>query len=193
MGPRWGLGVVVEQCIGCYACITACKMENGIPLGVFINRVDKAGPVGRFPKVEMRYLFKTCMQCLHPPCLQACSTGALRQRADGIVVVESDECTGCQECLQACPYGALAYLEEKNVAAKCDLCAHRLDRGMDPMCVGTCPTGVLILGDLNDSGSPLSQRLTQGDSFVAQSSRGTSPAVRYLTSSKLAKSKLNGG
>ncbi|MFQ5904572.1 MAG: 4Fe-4S dicluster domain-containing protein [Candidatus Binatia bacterium] len=192
MERRWGLGVEVGHCTGCYTCITACKMENGIPLGAFINRVEKAGPVGRFPKVEMRYLFKTCMQCLHPPCLQACPTAALQKRADGIVVVEAEQCNGCQECLEACPYQALAYLEEKNVAAKCDFCAHRLDRGMDPKCVGTCPTGVLIFGDLNNPESPLSQRLTQGDNFVSQPGCGTAPAVSYLTASRLAREQLGG-
>tara|TARA_B100000315_G_C14208150_1_gene420790 strand:- start:204 stop:449 length:246 start_codon:yes stop_codon:yes gene_type:complete len=50
MERRWGLGVEVEQCIGCYTCITACKMENGIPLGTFINRVKKKGPGRAVPE-----------------------------------------------------------------------------------------------------------------------------------------------
>ena len=63
---------------------------------------------------------------------------------------------------------------------------------MEQICVGTCPTGVLTLGDLNDPDSPLLQRLAQKDNFVSAPDYGSDPAVHYLTSSRLAPESLKG-
>ncbi|HSF77579.1 MAG TPA: 4Fe-4S binding protein, partial [Steroidobacteraceae bacterium] len=30
-GPRYGMGIEVEKCIGCNRCVEACKAENGVP------------------------------------------------------------------------------------------------------------------------------------------------------------------
>lgn len=186
-----GLGIDVHRCIGCYSCITSCKMENGIPLGIFLNRVTKAGPAGKFPKVEMHYLFKACMQCQKPPCLPSCPTEALSQRDDGIVMVNADKCDGCKECLEKCPYHALSYLEEKNLVVKCSLCAHRLDRGLEPMCVTTCMTEALVFGDLNDPNNKMAQLAAKAGSVIPLARYATEPANRYWIQSHLALEQLD--
>lgn len=183
MERRWALGIEVDRCIGCYSCVTACKMENGVPLGSFLNRVAKVGPLGSFPHVEMRYLFKACLQCRRPPCLEGCPVGALSQRDDGIVIIDPDRCSGCQECLEHCPYGALAYVPEQNRIMKCHLCAHRLDRGERPMCVEACMTGVLTFGDGNDFPKDALWLGAEGDRLAPRPQLGTEPAVFYRTSS----------
>lgn len=193
MERRWTLGIEVDRCIGCYGCITACKMENGVPLGSFLNRVTKVGPMGNFPQVEMRYLFQTCVQCRRPSCLEGCPAGALSQREDGIVAIDPDRCSGCQECLERCPYGALAYVPEQGHVMKCHLCAHRLDRGERPMCVETCMTGALIFGDPNDPQGDLFRLQADGDRLVPRAYLGTEPAVFYRTSSARIRAHLGQG
>jgi len=47
---RWVKLLDQDRCIGCYACTTACKSENDVPLGVtrtFVKSVDVGGvPAG---------------------------------------------------------------------------------------------------------------------------------------------------
>jgi anaerobic dimethyl sulfoxide reductase subunit B (iron-sulfur subunit) len=43
----------------------------------------------------------------------------------------------------ACPFGAPAYDQAAGIMTKCDLCATRIDSGLLPACVATCPTEAL--------------------------------------------------
>ena len=47
-----GLLINLDRCSGCDSCIVACKLENGLDLGHFYNKVISIGPVGTFPNVE---------------------------------------------------------------------------------------------------------------------------------------------
>lgn len=80
----------------------------------------------------------------------------------------------------------------RGVVEKCTFCVQRLDRGLaegltpgvdeeaTPACVNACPVKARIFGDLNDSGSPVSQALNSSPSFRLSESLGTSPHVYYL-------------
>jgi Fe-S-cluster-containing dehydrogenase component len=72
-----------------------------------------------------------------------CPVVAIRKREDGIVVLNHDECTGCEMCIDACPYDAIAFDEQNSVARKCNLCYQRVDSGLlpacaDNVCLGHC-------------------------------------------------------
>ncbi|MDH7570104.1 MAG: hypothetical protein QHJ73_11020, partial [Armatimonadota bacterium] len=71
-----------------------------------------------------------------------------------------------KQLVDACPYGVVYWNEEKQLAQKCTLCAHRLDEGKIPRCVQVCPSGCLTFGDLDDPESAVSRLLAerQGDS-----------------------------
>ena len=43
---------------------------------------------------------------------------------------------------------------------KCTLCAHRVDQGLEPACVVTCPTDARIFGDWEEENGKL-QRLVR--------------------------------
>lgn len=91
-----------------------------------------------------RYEFQItiCRHCDDPDCLQACPSGALVRKRNGIVVMKDDDCSLCGLCADACPYNAIFYHQAANRYLKCDLCAGRAE---GPLCVAVCPVGAITL------------------------------------------------
>ncbi len=149
----------VSICNGCHCCQIACKDEHvgndwtpyakpQPDTGQFWLRVSEFVR-GTVPKVKMHYISLMCQHCDQAPCIEACPVdGALYQRADGLVIIDSDKCTGCKSCLDSCPYDVIYFNEDLNLAQKCTGCAHLLDDGWkEPRCVDACPTGALKFGE----------------------------------------------
>jgi Fe-S-cluster-containing dehydrogenase component/formate-dependent nitrite reductase membrane component NrfD len=174
---RWGKLLDQSRCIGCHACSTACKSENAVPLGVHRTYV-KAVEVGRFPAVRRAFQVTRCNQCDDAPCTAACPTRAMYRRRDGIVDFDKAICIGCKACIAACPYDAIFINPEDGAAEKCNLCSHRIDAGLEPACVTVCPTGAIIVGDLDDPASPVAQAAQRGAPVRAPEKR-TLPKVLY--------------
>jgi anaerobic dimethyl sulfoxide reductase subunit B (iron-sulfur subunit) len=87
------------------------------------------------------------MHCEKPACAEVCSVGAISKRSDdGIVVVDSDKCTGCQDCYSACPFD-IPQFGKDGIMQKCDYC---LETGGFPACTETCPGEALFSGTIND-------------------------------------------
>ncbi|MHB1597650.1 MAG: 4Fe-4S dicluster domain-containing protein [Acidimicrobiales bacterium] len=166
------------RCIGCHACTTACKSENSVPLGVTRTYV-KSVEVGIFPQVRRSFQVTRCNQCGDAPCVAACPTKAMYQREDGIVDVDKSICIGCKACMAACPYDAIFVNPEDHSAEKCNLCAHRLDIGLEPACVSVCPTGAILVGDLADPASPVARIVQREAVTVRRPEKHTRPGVFY--------------
>ncbi|HSE44035.1 MAG TPA: 4Fe-4S dicluster domain-containing protein [Gemmatimonadales bacterium] len=102
---RYGMVIDTRRCVGCRACVVACKAENKTPPGVFYNRVlEDAFPA---PDDKPVYATKPCFHCEKPPCVEPCPVtprATYKRERDGIVVVDYDRCIGCGLCVQACPY-----------------------------------------------------------------------------------------
>jgi Fe-S-cluster-containing dehydrogenase component len=139
--------VNTEDCVGCYACEIACKQEHDLPVGPRLIRVSPDGPRQIDGKLQMRYTIAQCLHCSHPQCQDACPVGAISTREDGIAIINEELCNGCKDCIEGCPYGAMQFNEVKKIAQKCDLCVERLDRGLKPACVATCPSHCIYFGD----------------------------------------------
>ncbi len=175
---RWAKVVDQTRCIGCHACSTACKSENQVPLGVhrtYVKYVD----VGRFPEARRAFQVTRCNQCAEPPCVHACPTAAMYQRPDGIVDFDKSVCIGCKACIAACPYDAVFINPEDHSAEKCNFCAQRLDIGLEPACVVVCPTEAIVVGDLNDGTSRVSQAVGRDTVAVRRPEKGTRPTLFY--------------
>ena len=167
------------RCIGCHACTTACKSENDVPLGVtrtYVKSVD----VGIFPQVRRAFQVTRCNQCTDAPCVAACPTEAMFKRDDGIVDFDKDICIGCKACMAACPYDAIFINPEDHSAEKCNMCAHRLDIGLEPACVSVCPTEAILVGDLNDPQSKVAKLVQRRPVQVRRPEKETGPGVFYL-------------
>lgn len=151
---RWGMVIDLKKCVGCYACVVACKQEHFLPPNVFWNRV-MVSEVGEFPTVRKLVYPVLCNQCKDAICLDVCPSNATFKREDGIVIIDADKCTGCQYCIIACPYqqrtfldnakigyfskqglteveklGKLLYPLQSGTTVKCNFCLERIDYGL---------------------------------------------------------------
>ncbi|HEX9354544.1 MAG TPA: 4Fe-4S dicluster domain-containing protein [Streptosporangiaceae bacterium] len=179
-GPlaRWAKVLDQSRCIGCHACTTACKSENEVPVGVtrtYVKSVD----VGVFPQARRAFQVTRCNQCEDAPCVTACPTQAMYRRPDGIVDFDKTICIGCKACIAACPYDAIFINPEDQSAEKCNMCAHRLDIGLEPACVTVCPTEAILVGDLNDPASPVARIIEREAVQVRRPEKETRPGVYY--------------
>lgn len=198
---KLGLVIDLDSCVGCQACVTACKEWNTgghmAPLtdmnpygggadGVWFNRVhtfeqqhEGTSRTVHFPR--------SCLHCDEPACVTACPTGASYKRSsDGIVLVDEDKCIGCQLCSWACPYGAREFDSEVGVMKKCTLCVDRIynqnleEEERVPACVAACPTSARHFGDLGDPESAVSQLVAERDGVDLMPEMGYRPTNKYL-------------
>lgn len=147
----------LKNCTGCKACQVACKEKNDLPAGLLWRRVVEVCGGTWTPRGDAwidstftYFLSTACYHCEDPICLEVCPTRAIRQRADGIVTVDSGRCIGCRYCEWACPYGAPRFDPSTGLMSKCDFCADLLDEGKSPACVSACQMRVLDFGDLEE-------------------------------------------
>jgi molybdopterin-containing oxidoreductase family iron-sulfur binding subunit len=104
---RYGMVIDTRRCVGCRACVVACKAENKTPPGVSYNRVLEDA----FPAPDDKPVFATkpCFHCEKPPCVEPCPVdppATYKRDRDGLVVVDYERCIGCGACVGACPYDA---------------------------------------------------------------------------------------
>lgn len=188
---NYGIVVDVAKCNGCYSCFLACKDENcgeefpgysaGQPMTGhhWINLIEIER--GTYPKVKLNHVPVTCAQCDHPACVKAGTDGAVYKREDGIVMIDPVKAVGQKEIVNSCPYRMIFWNEEKNVAQKCDMCAHLLDNGFKrPRCVEMCPTGCLTFGDLNDPNSEVSKLVAAKKPYALRPEFGLGDKILYL-------------
>jgi len=187
---RYGILMNVQQCIGCRTCMLSCKNAYEIPAGGTNNyqgreyyRIWPADTEqGKYPYVVRNETIMRCMQCQNPPCVAACPVfGALTQRKDGIVVVDSTKCIGDLACVAACPYGAMYFRTDTSSVDKCDLCAAQLDAGQAvPTCVSSCLGEAMVFGDLDDPNSTISQMIKSTSATQLHPEYSTNPSNYYV-------------
>ena len=200
----WAMVIDVDKCIGCGRCVRACKEENGVPDEPFFFRtwveryhvldgqmdrpqVDSPnGGADGFPEkyagappAKTFFIPKLCNHCTHSPCVQVCPVGATFESPDGVVLVDQTYCLGCRYCVQACPYGCRYIDPRTHVVDKCDLCYHRITRGLTTACCEVCPTGARTLADLNDPKDPVHEFLRTRTIQVLKPHMATRSKVFY--------------
>jgi len=141
----------VDRCSGCGACVVACMDQNDIfpekgqPAFRRIYQVED----GQYPDASIRYVSIACLHCEDSPCVIACPTGAIKKdKKTKAVIVNRDLCIGCHSCALACPFGVPRYDSEDKMQ-KCNLCAERVEFGLQPACVKVCPVQALRFEPIN--------------------------------------------
>ena len=67
----------------------------------------------------------------------------------------------------------------KGVIEKCTFCVQRVEKGLEPACVETCPTDALVFGDIEAPDTPLSRYLQKNQTWQLLDEAGTKPSVYY--------------
>ncbi|MCL5270265.1 MAG: 4Fe-4S dicluster domain-containing protein [bacterium] len=142
-------------CIGCEACVDACKKVNGLgpdrlwPEQKAIDDLSATRYTTILRRPGPRYVRQQCRHCVDPACASACLVGAMHKTPEGPVVYDSGRCMGCRYCMVACPYGIPRYDWNKAVpyVRKCTMCYDRLKAGKLPACEEACPEKATIFGE----------------------------------------------
>jgi len=140
-----------SRCSGCRTCAVACKTWNGLPPGPLKYLKIYEYESGIFPDILLNFHWIPCFHCESPSCIDVCPRGAIfKEDKFGAVLIDNDKCIGCRECYQICPYGAPVFESDKSgvKAHKCDMCIDRLNVGLKPICVLSCPNRALDFGPL---------------------------------------------
>lgn len=161
MEPRYGILIDLTRCIGCQACVVACKTGNELAPGQsYIDIQEKVN--GRFPVLSVAFLTHRCYHCGDAACVAVCPTGALYKKYR-LTAVDEEKCIACERCVKACPYGVPEMVDDH--VSKCTGCMELVESGQNPWCVQTCPSGALEFGNRR---TLMTQARAQIDSIRAQ-------------------------
>jgi formate dehydrogenase iron-sulfur subunit len=124
----------ISKCVGCGACVEACREVNGRKYPepkkpfpkMYPDRVkaedwsekrnvsDRLTPYNRLyiQSATVNYqgkdynltLPRRCMHCTNPPCVKLCPWGAAKQLPNGIARLDPDLCLGGAKCKEVCPW-----------------------------------------------------------------------------------------
>lgn len=190
--PEEALGLLFDGtlCIGCRACISACKEANAMPAertaleignywdapldisGKTLNVIKcyRDGAGTNKDEIKDGYAFSktSCMHCVDPSCVSACPVSAMtKDPTTGVVSYSLDACIGCRYCVEACPFGVPRFTYDTPFPkiAKCQLCTQRYADGHYSACAEVCPTGATLFGKTKDLKVEVSRRkaLKPGD------------------------------
>ncbi|HJV63069.1 MAG TPA: hydrogenase 2 operon protein HybA, partial [Albitalea sp.] len=181
--PPDAVGLLFDStlCVGCKACVAACKEANGMPpdpssegdlwdtpldiSGKTLNviKLYRHGTAERKDREEDGYAFvkKSCMHCVDPSCVSACPVKAMtKDEHTGVVRYNQDACIGCRYCVAACPFGVPRFTYDTPIPhiSKCQLCQHRWADGRYAACAEVCPTGATLFGKVTDLKDEIARR-----------------------------------
>ena len=155
-----------EKCSACGACALACMDQNDVaveageqPFRYTFTQESKTG--------ELKFYSVSCMHCADAPCVMGCPSGCLYKDPDtGFTLYNNTYCIGCHSCAMACPYGAPTFRptgegRPREKMEKCHGCLERIQAGLQPACVHSCPTGALTWRWAEDGESSALSQLYQ--------------------------------
>jgi len=153
---RFGMVIDLDRCIGCKACVIACKIENNIPYAtperVRERRVIQwMQMIPRSHEEKFKFLPRPCMMCDNPPCIKVCPVKATYKGEYGLIGQIYPRCIGCRYCMNNCPYNVKFFnwfkpewdenydkiknpdvsVRPKGVVEKCIFCHHRLQKAKE--------------------------------------------------------------
>ncbi len=173
-------------CTACRGCQVACKQWHNLPAEQTVNRGTHENPSDlsgiTYKLVRMReelddnfsvfptqnkklnWLFfpEQCRHCLEAPCLETADypDAIYRDEETGAVIfTPATKELNIDDIRTVCPYDIPRKAEDGRIV-KCDMCIDRLQNGMLPACVQTCPTGAMNFGNEDEMLSLAKSRLS---------------------------------
>jgi Fe-S-cluster-containing dehydrogenase component len=189
-------------CIGCRACMSACKEANHMPpernplvggdgqvnalwdapldvSGRTLNviRAYRSGAADVKDREDDGFCFSkmSCYHCVDPSCVSACPVSAMtKDPVNGIVAHSPEACIGCRYCVAACPFGVPRFTYDQAIPhiSKCQLCRHRVAEGKYAACAEVCPTGATLFGPVSELKAEIARRRSLKPGTVTRFPRG---------------------
>ncbi|RZK78622.1 MAG: 4Fe-4S dicluster domain-containing protein, partial [Pedobacter sp.] len=130
-GHNWVMAIDLNACTGCGACITACNIENNVPVvgkdevrrrremhwiridryytfneeGKQITKEKEIEDIeGRMENISVVHQPMMCQHCDHAPCETVCPVLATVHSSDGLNHMAYNRCVGTRYCANNCPY-----------------------------------------------------------------------------------------
>ena len=193
-GQTYGVLVDTRRCVDCKACQIGCKVWNENEPDPTTFKTDftpqtytyvQEHEAGAFDEVAPTVVFTTakrqCMHCEEPACVAACPQGgdAIHKEANGAVVINHDNCIKCQLCVNNCPYGVPKFDADASQIRKCVFCYDRLEMGVKPACVSTCPADALIV-DTRENIVALAEEAVSAGAAVYGNEAGAGTSWLYV-------------
>jgi formate dehydrogenase iron-sulfur subunit len=152
----------ITRCIGCRACVSACKEIHGFAGDDSDIELSAKALTAMVDHGEI-HVRKLCMHCQDPACASVCPVGALHKTESGPVAYDASLCLGCRYCMVACPFGVPRYEWTSRAPAvrKCDMCVERAVQGRPPACVEACPAEATVAGDREELLAEAHRRISE--------------------------------
>lgn len=154
-----------KRCIGCARCQKACpyskkEVKQGEWSVISMNDEDE--------KVYPEYRKKKAL-------IKGCtSSGAEVAKKAGVTPPMKTKYT----------HPDFTAARRAGVIEKCTFCHHRVENGMEPYCVVSCPSGARTFGDATKSSSKVAKLLKKYKASVLKPEEKTVPNVHYIRSFK---------
>lgn len=216
--PPQAVGMLIDAtlCIGCQACVAACRSANGVEVddtpyayagwneahtwdtaadldGESLNviKVWRDGTAEVKDRAEDGFGFtkRHCLHCVDPSCVSVCPVSAMQKDPQsGIVTYDKQACIGCRYCSYGCPFGVPQFdlAQPFGQINKCQMCIHLQREGKIPACCDVCPTGASLFGPVSLLQAEAERRLAAEPGSTMQFPRGDIVAQRPKHEGKVA-------
>lgn len=195
--------VDLTKCTACRGCQIACKQWNKLPAEQTRNHGSHQNPMDvsaiTYKTVHMKevaddkgnmlaWLFfpEQCRHCTEPPCKMTADAyddkAILQDEATGAITF-TEKTKGLpdfNEIREACPYNIPRQNAETKVITKCTMCLDRVQNGLKPACVQSCPTGTMNFGDRDEMLALAEKRLAEVKKTHPDAVLGDTDMVRVI-------------